>query len=103
MSLTREDVIHVASLARLGMSDDELTMFQEQLSSILGHIEALNELDTQAIPPTAQVVPLENVLRPDEIRDSLSQETVIAMASETRDGFIAVGAVMGGTEEGGSA
>ena len=103
MSLTREDVIHVASLARLGMSDEELTMFQEQLSSILGHIEALNELDTDAIPPTAQVVPLENVLRPDEIRDSLSQETVIAMASETRDGFIAVGAVMAGTDEGGSA
>ena len=103
MSLTREDVIHVASLARLGMSEAELTMFQEQLSSILGHIEALNELDTEAISPTAQVVPLENVLRPDEVRDSLSQQTVIAMAPETRDGFIAVGAVMSGTDEGESA
>lgn len=103
MSLTREDVIHVASLARLGMSDDELTRFQEQLSSILGHIEDLNELDTEAIPPTAQVVPLENVLRSDEVRDSLSQQTVVAMAPVTRDGFIAVGAVMGGTDEGGSA
>lgn len=103
MSLTREDVIHVASLARLGMSDDELTMFQGQLSSILGHIEALNELDTDAISPTAQVVPLENVMRPDDISESFSQETVIAMAPETRDGFIAVGAVMGGSDEGESA
>lgn len=103
MSLTRADVIHVASLARLGMSDDELTMFQEQLSSILGHIEALNELDTESIPPTAQVVPLENVLRSDEVGDSLPQETVIAMAPETRDGFIAVGAIMAGADEGASA
>lgn len=103
MSLTREDVIHVASLARLGMSEDDLTMFQEQLSSILGHIEALNELDTDAIPPTAQVVPLENVLRADEVHDSLPQETVIGMAPETRDGFIAVSAVMAGSDEGASA
>ena len=103
MSLTREDVIHVASLARLGMSDDELTMFQEQLSSILGHIEALNELDTSAIAPTTQVVPLENVMRPDVVGESLSQETVIAMAPETRDGFIAVGAIMADADEGASA
>ena len=103
MSLTREDVKHVASLARLGMSGDELTMFQEQLSSILGHIEQLNELDTESIPPTTQVVPLENVQRPDEVTDSLPQDTVVRMAPETRDGFIAVGAVMAGNDEGGSA
>ncbi|HWV24973.1 MAG TPA: Asp-tRNA(Asn)/Glu-tRNA(Gln) amidotransferase subunit GatC [Thermomicrobiales bacterium] len=98
MSLTRADVEHVASLARLGLSDDELSTFQEQLSSILGHIEALNELDTAAIAPTAQVVPLTNVVRADEVEPSFSQETVMELAPETRDGFIAVPAVMGGGE-----
>jgi aspartyl-tRNA(Asn)/glutamyl-tRNA(Gln) amidotransferase subunit C len=102
MSLTREDVEHVASLARLGLSDDELDTLQDQLSSILGHIEVLNQLDTEAIPPTAQVIQLENVLRPDEVRPSLPQTTVVAMAPETRDGFIAVAAVMGGAEDEGT-
>ena len=103
MSLTRKDVEHVASLARLGLSDIELDMLQDQLSSILGHIEVLNQLDTEAIPPTAQVIQLENVLRPDEVRPSLPQETVVAMAPETREGFIAVAAVMGGNDDGGVA
>lgn len=103
MSLTREDVEHVASLARLGLSDEELDTLQDQLSSILGHIEVLSQVDTDAIPPTAQVVPLENVLRADEVRPSLPQETVTAMAPETRNGFIAVAAVMGTGDEGASA
>lgn len=102
MSLTREDVEHVASLARLGLSDDELNTLQDQLSSILGHIEVLNQLDTEAIPPTAQVIQLENVLRPDEVRPSLPQETVVTMAPETREGFIAVAAVMGGAGDEGT-
>lgn len=98
MSLTREDVEHVASLARLGMSDDEIEMMQEQLSSILGHIEVMNRLDTASIPPTAQVIELNNVLREDEVRDSLPQETVMKMTSGSHDGFIAVAEVMGGNE-----
>lgn len=103
MSLTRKDVEHVASLARLGLSDDELDTLQDQLSSILGHIEVLNELNTESIPPTAQVIQLENVLRPDEVRPSLPQKTVVTLAPETRNGFIAVAAVMGGNDEGGGA
>lgn len=103
MSLTREDVQHVASLARLGLSDDELNTLQEELSSILGHIEVLSNLDTESIPPTAQVGNLSNVLRADEVKESLPQETVRAMAPSERDGFIAVAAVMGGGDEGGSA
>lgn len=103
MSLTRENVEHVASLARLGLSDNELDTLQDQLSSILGHIEVLNQLDTEAIPPTAQVIQLENVLRADEVRPSLPQETVIAMAPEIRDGFIAVPAVMGDSDSEGVA
>lgn len=103
MSLTREDVQHVASLARLGLSDDELTRMQEQLSSILGHIEVLNELDTDAIPPTAQVIPLSNVWREDEVRESLPQSEVERIAPASRDGFLAVPQVLGGSDEGGSA
>ncbi len=103
MSLSLEDVKHVASLARLGMTDEELSTFQEQLSSILDHIEVLNELDTDNIPPTAQVGQLENVVRADEVRESFPQEVITRLAPHTHDGFIAVPAVMGGTDEGGSA
>lgn len=103
MSLTRENVKHVAALARLGLSEKELEVLQNQLSSILGHIEVLNALDTEAIPPTAQVIQLENVMRTDDVSESLPQETVVRLAPETRGGFIAVGAVMGTNDDGGSA
>lgn len=103
MSLSREDVAHVASLARLGLTDDEIEMMQEQLSSILDHIEVMNRLDTNAIPPTAQVIELQNVLREDAVRDSLPQDVVMKLTPASRDGFIAVSEVMGGNGEGESA
>lgn len=103
MSLTRADVEHVAALARLGLSDDEMTTLQNQLSSILGHIDVLNELDTESIPPTAQVLDLRNVFRADEVKESLPQDAVTAIAPESRNGFIAVAQVLGGSDEGGSA
>jgi aspartyl-tRNA(Asn)/glutamyl-tRNA(Gln) amidotransferase subunit C len=96
MSLSREDVQHVASLARLGLSDDEIARMQEQLSSILGHIEVINKLDTEAIPPTAQVIQLHNVLREDTVRESFPQEIITRMAPNSRDGFLAVSEVLGG-------
>lgn len=99
MSLSREDVQHVASLARLGLSDDEVETMREQLSSILGHIEVLSQLDTEAIPPTAQVIALQNVLREDEVRDSLPQDVLMRLAPNSRHGFIAVSEVMGGNGE----
>ena len=98
MSLSREDVQHVAALARLGMDDDEIATMQEQLSSILEHINVLNELDTDAIPPTAQVIALSNVWRDDVPRPSFSQDTALQNAPEQRDGFFAVPAVLGGDE-----
>ena len=99
MSLSREDVQHVASLARLGLSDDEVETMREQLSSILGHIEVLSQLDTEAIPPTAQVIALQNVLREDDVRASLPQEVLMRLAPNSRHGFIAVSEVMGGNGE----
>ncbi len=98
MSLTTADVVHVARLARLGLSDDETERMREQLSSILEHIAVLQEIDTDRIPPTAQVNALENVLRDDDVSPSLSQETVLAIAPQSRDGFLEVRAVMGDAE-----
>lgn len=99
MSLSREDVQHVASLARLGLSDDEVETMREQLSSILSHIEVMSQLDTEAIPPTAQVIALQNVVREDEVRDSLPHEVLMRMAPSSRHGFIAVSEVMGDNGE----
>ena len=104
MSLTIADVEHVASLARLGLSTEETERMRDQLSSILEHIAVLQQLDTDAIPPTAQVNALTNVLREDSVRPSLPQDQVLANAPQSRDGFLEVRAVMGdGDSEGGSA
>lgn len=102
MQLSREEVEHVAALARLGLSEAEITRMQDQLSSILGHIAALDELDTAAIPPTAQVVNLSNVMRPDVVAPSLPREAVLANAPRQTDGFFEVHAVLGGGQEGGA-
>lgn len=102
MQLSREEVEHVAALARLGLSEAEITRMQDQLSSILGHIAALDELDTAAIPPTAQVVNLSNVMRPDVVTDSLPREAVLANAPRQTDGFFEVHAVLGAAQEGGA-
>ena len=99
MRLTISDVEHVANLARLGLSAAEKERLRDQLSSILGHIEALGELDTEAIPPTAQVVELTNVMRADEVRPSLPREAVLANAPRQADGFFEVHAILGGAGE----
>lgn len=74
MELSLEEVDHVAGLARLGLTAEEREQLRAQLSSILGHISALNQLDTDDIPPTAQVIALTNVMRDDEVRPSLPRE-----------------------------
>lgn len=95
MRLTPADVDHVADLARLGLDPAEKERLRDQLSSILGHIAALEEIDTDAIPPTAQVLELTNVLRADEVRPSLPRETLLANAPRSADGFFEVRAVLG--------
>ena len=99
MRLSREDVIYVAKLARLGLSDAEIDRMQDQLSSILDHIAALDELDTAAIPPTAQVIALTNVMRPDVVTRSLPRDAVLANAPRQTDGFFEVQAILGAAEE----
>ncbi|OGO51677.1 MAG: asparaginyl/glutamyl-tRNA amidotransferase subunit C [Chloroflexi bacterium RBG_16_68_14] len=80
MSLTRDEVLHIARLARVGLSEEDVARFQEQLSEILDHFEALRELDTEDVPPTAYPLALESVMRPDEVRPSLPRDEVLANA-----------------------
>ena len=81
-------------LARLGLEPGEEKFYAEQLSGILAHIDRLRELDTEAIPPTAQVVPLENRMRDDEPRPGLTQEQAVANAPAARDGLFLVPAIV---------
>ncbi len=93
MAISRAEVVHVATLARLGLSEEEIALFAEQLGSILAHMQTLGELDTSAIAPTAQVIPLANVERPDEARPSLPREAVLANAPRPEDGCFRVAPV----------
>ena len=90
MAISREEVEHAAYLARLGLTEDEKTTLQEQLSAILEHMRTINELDTSQIPPTAQVIPLVNVMRSDEPRPSLPVEDVLQNAPDREGAFFRV-------------
>lgn len=78
--ISRADVEHVAELARLHLTDDELDRLQGQLSRILEAIAVLRDVDTSHVGPTATVLALENVMRDDEPRDGISQEAALANA-----------------------
>ena len=95
-ALSRSDVEHVAHLARLGMTEAELELIQGQLNHILEQYEKLAELDTEAIPPTAQTIELENILRDDVVTPSLPVEDVLANASGAAGGYVVVPAILGG-------
>ena len=94
MAITREDVDHVARLARLGLDTAERERMQAQLGQILEYVQVLQRLDTEAIPPTAQVIPLRNVMRPDVVQPSLPVESVLANAPAHEEAFIRVAAVL---------
>ena len=85
MTISRGDVQHVARLARLGLDTEEEERLAAELNHILDAMEALRRLDTSAIPPTAQVIPLTNVLREDRSRPSRPVEDILRNAPETRD------------------
>jgi aspartyl-tRNA(Asn)/glutamyl-tRNA(Gln) amidotransferase subunit C len=96
MRLSLEQVEHVADLARLALTEEEKELFCEQLSSILEYAERLQELDTGAIPPTASVLPLENVMRDDEVRPSLPRGEAMQNAPAQSDGYFQVPVVLEG-------
>jgi aspartyl-tRNA(Asn)/glutamyl-tRNA(Gln) amidotransferase subunit C len=93
--LTRADVEHVAHLARLGLSDDELGLLEGQLNHILDQYAILATVPTDHIAPTAQTIELENILREDVVRPSLDPEDVLANAPAREGDFIVVPAILG--------
>jgi aspartyl-tRNA(Asn)/glutamyl-tRNA(Gln) amidotransferase subunit C len=95
-ALTRADVEHVAYLARLGLTEEELARLEGQLNHILDQYATLAELNTDAIPPTAQTIELENILREDVARPSMPPEDVLANAPEREGDFFVVPAILGG-------
>jgi aspartyl-tRNA(Asn)/glutamyl-tRNA(Gln) amidotransferase subunit C len=85
MKLSREEVIHIAALARMGLSEAEIEKAREQLANILENFEVLKEIDTANVPPTAQSINLQNVMRDDIPRESLPVEDVLANAPDRED------------------
>jgi len=94
MKLSHEEVLHIALLARLGLTEAEMDKFREQLSNILENFEALQEVDTSDIPPTAQSIALQNVVSDDEVTPSLPQDQVLANAPQKEGNFFRVRAVL---------
>ena len=94
MPLERSEVEHIASLARIGLTDEEIEMFGEQLSHILEQFEVLEELDTTGITPTGHAGGLQTVMRDDLAQDSLDSEDVLKNAPNREGEFFRVNAVL---------
>lgn len=88
--ISREDVQHVARLARLELSEPELVRMQDELSHILAYIDKLRSVDTTGVEPTSHAVPLTNVMREDEPRPSLPRADMLANAPEAAGDFFRV-------------
>jgi aspartyl-tRNA(Asn)/glutamyl-tRNA(Gln) amidotransferase subunit C len=94
MKLSREEVLHIARLARLGLTEDDLERFREQLSNILENFEILKQVDTADIPPTAQSIVLHDVMREDEATPSLPPSDILANAPRREGEYFRVRAVL---------
>lgn len=93
--LTADDVRHVARLARLDVTDEEVELFAGQLGAVLEHASDISALDTGGVAPTAHPLPLVNVLREDEVVPGLDREEVLAMAPAAEDGRFRVPRILG--------
>jgi aspartyl-tRNA(Asn)/glutamyl-tRNA(Gln) amidotransferase subunit C len=94
-TIGRDDVAHVARLARLELSEDELERFTAQLASVLAHAQDVAALDLADVAPTAHPLPLRNVLRPDEATPCLERDEVLAVAPDVEDGRFRVPRIVG--------
>ena len=88
--IDREQVLHVARLARLKLSDDDVERMSKELSGVLEHVEKIQELDLEGVEPTSHVVELENVLRPDEPRPSWERDRILEGAPDPAHGSFRV-------------
>jgi aspartyl-tRNA(Asn)/glutamyl-tRNA(Gln) amidotransferase subunit C len=94
MKVSREEVLHIARLARVNLAEDEITRLSEQLSNLLDNFEVLQQVDTEGVPPTAQSVMLRSVMREDEIAASLPPEDILANAPRREGDCFRVRAVL---------
>jgi aspartyl-tRNA(Asn)/glutamyl-tRNA(Gln) amidotransferase subunit C len=94
MKLSREEVLRIARLARLGVTEEDVDRFREQLSNILQNFEILRQVDTEGVPPTAQSIVLQNIMRDDEVTPSLPPEDILANAPRREEGWFRVRAVL---------
>ena len=94
MKLGREEVKHIALLARLGLTEADVEKFREQLSNILENFEILKQVDTSGVPPTSHPIALKNVLRDDEVVPSLPPKEILANAPREEDSCFRVRAVL---------
>jgi aspartyl-tRNA(Asn)/glutamyl-tRNA(Gln) amidotransferase subunit C len=94
MKLSREEVLHIARLARVSLAEDEITRLSEQLSRLLETFEVLQQVDTEGVPPTAQSVTLQSVMRDDEVTPSLPPDDILANAPRREDDYFRVRAVL---------
>lgn len=92
--ITKEQVMHVANLARLSVTDEEAEVFTEQLDAIITYAELLNELDTDGVEPTTHVLDVRNVVREDEVRESLPREEALKNAPDQLDGQVKVPSIL---------
>ncbi|MBM4293913.1 MAG: Asp-tRNA(Asn)/Glu-tRNA(Gln) amidotransferase subunit GatC [Deltaproteobacteria bacterium] len=90
MILSREEVLHVAHLARLALKPEEIDMFTRQLNDILKYVEKLQELDTSGVPPLAHVAPVINAFREDEVKESLPRDQALDNAPAQEEGSFLV-------------
>ena len=93
--ITRDDVVHVATLARLELDDERIETFTGQLAAILEHAEDVEALDLADVPPTSHPYPLVNVLRPDEVGATLPNEEALAAAPQAESGRFRVPTILG--------
>jgi aspartyl-tRNA(Asn)/glutamyl-tRNA(Gln) amidotransferase subunit C len=94
MKLSHEQVRHIAWLARLGLSEEEMEKFSLQLSNILDNFEILSEIDTTGVPPATHTIPLQNVTRKDDVADSYPQAEILSNAPKQEGDCIKVQAIL---------
>jgi len=95
MTITQEEVEHIAKLARLELTEEEKKRFQVELGKIIEYFDQLKKLDTERVPPMTHAVPIENVLREDQVKPSLPAEEALQNAPEKKDSYFQVPKVVG--------
>lgn len=93
--ITREQIVHVAQLARLHLDDAAVELYTKQLGDILAYMDTLNRLDTKGVPPTSHAIFINNAFRDDEIKPSIPVAQALANAPESEDGSFVVPKVIG--------